>query len=167
MPWTEIDYLMGLNTCAPLYVQLKRSFPEIEAVNALYTHGLVVIISTKSRYGGFAKAVGMRCMTTPHGLGYAKVVIVVDETIDPFNLNQVMWAISTKMHPDHDLVIIPDLSVLPLDPGSDPTGITHKLIIDATTPVKPETRGCYDQPLDTPLDTEKWERRFKEILYGK
>lgn len=166
MPWTEIDYFMGINTCAPLYVQLKQSFPEIVAVNALYTHGLVVIISTKTRYGGFAKAVGMRTMTTPHGLGYAKVVIVVDETIDPFNLNQVMWAISTKMHPAHDLVAIPDLSVLPLDPGSDPAGITHKLIIDATTPVGPETRGHYDQPLDTPMDTEKWEARFKEILYG-
>ncbi len=167
MPWTEIDYLMGVNTSAPLYVQLKQSFPEIMAVNALYTHGLAVIISTKVRYGGFAKAVGMRAMTTPHGLGYAKVVIVVDELIDPFDLNQVMWAISTKMHPAHDLVTIPGLSVLPLDPGSDPAGITHKLIIDATTPVKPETRGHYSQPLDSPLGTEKWEKKFQEMLHGR
>jgi UbiD family decarboxylase len=166
-PWTEIDYFIGVNTSAPLYAQLKPSFPEIVAVNALYTHGLVVIISTKSRYGGFAKAVGMRAMTTPHGLGYAKVVILVDETIDPFDLNQVMWAISTKMHPAHDLVVLPDLSVLPLDPGSDPVGISHKLIIDATTPVAPETRGHYDQPLDTPLRTEVWEKKLQEMLHGK
>ncbi len=57
------------------------------AVNALYTHGLVVIVSTKTRYGGFAKSVGMRVLTTPHGLGYAKIVIVVDEDVDPFDLN--------------------------------------------------------------------------------
>jgi vanillate/4-hydroxybenzoate decarboxylase subunit C len=57
MPWTEIDYLMGVNTCAPLHVQLKAAFPEVQAVNALYTHGLVVIVSTKRRFGGFAKAV--------------------------------------------------------------------------------------------------------------
>lgn len=31
----------------------------------MYTHGLTVIISTKKRYGGFAKAVGMSAMTTP------------------------------------------------------------------------------------------------------
>ena len=167
MPWTEIDYFMGLNTCAPLYVQLKQNFPEIVAVNALYTHGLGVIVSTKLRYGGFAKAVGMQVLTTPHGLGYAKVVIVVDDTIDPFNLNQVMWALSTKMHPAHDLVVIPDLSVLPLDPGSSPVGITHKMIIDATTPIRPETRGHYDQPLDTPMGTEKWEKKLKEMLHAK
>jgi vanillate/4-hydroxybenzoate decarboxylase subunit C len=167
MPWTEIDYLMGLNTSTPLYVQLKQNFPEIVAVNALYTHGLVVIVSTKLRYGGFAKAVGMRVLTTPHGLGYAKVVIVVDDTIDPFNLNQVMWALSTKMHPGHDLVVVPDLSVLPLDPGSSPVGITHKIIIDATTPILPETRGHYDQPLDTPMGTEEWEKKLKEMLNAK
>jgi 4-hydroxybenzoate decarboxylase len=167
MPWTEIDYLMGVNTSAPLYVQLKQNFPEIVAVNALYTHGLVVVISTRVRYGGFAKAVGLRAITTPHGLGYAKVVIVVDETIDPFDLNQVMWAISTKMHPAHDLVTIPDLSVLPLDPGSEPVGITHKVVIDATTPVAPETRGHYDQPLDSPLGTEVWEKKLQEMIHGR
>lgn len=144
MPWTECDYMIGINTCVPLYQQLKEAYPnEIVAVNAMYTHGLIAIISTKTRYGGFAKAVGMRALTTPHGLGYCKMVIVVDEDVDPFNLPQVMWALSTKMHPKHDAVIIPDLSVLPLDPGSDPAGMTHKMILDATTPVAPETRGHY------------------------
>jgi UbiD family decarboxylase len=45
----------------------------------------------------------MRVMTTPHGLGYAKIVIVVDETVDPFDLKQVMWALSTKVNPAGDL----------------------------------------------------------------
>ncbi|MGA9913861.1 MAG: non-oxidative hydroxyarylic acid decarboxylases subunit C, partial [Paraburkholderia sp.] len=120
MPWTEIDYLLGINTCAPLYVQLKEAFPEIQSVNAIYTHGLVVIVSTRRRFGGFGKSVGLRVLTTPHGLGYAKVVIVVDETVDPFNLPQVMWALSTKFNPQFDLVTVPGLSVLELDPGSDP-----------------------------------------------
>jgi hypothetical protein len=50
----------------PLFVQLHTMFPEVVAVNALYTHGLVVIVSTKTRYGGFAKAVGMGVLTTRH-----------------------------------------------------------------------------------------------------
>jgi 3-polyprenyl-4-hydroxybenzoate decarboxylase and related decarboxylases len=74
----------------------------------------------KRRLGGFARTVGMRAMTTPHGLGYAKIVIMVDETIDPFDLNQVMWALSTKVNPAGDLVILPNMSILPLDPGSMP-----------------------------------------------
>ncbi|MEC1503523.1 non-oxidative hydroxyarylic acid decarboxylases subunit C [Bacillus sonorensis] len=165
MPWTEVDYMVGINTCVPLYQQLKEAYPnEIVAVNAMYTHGLIAIVSTKSRYGGFAKAVGMRALTTPHGLGYCKMVIVVDEDVDPFNLPQVMWALSTKMHPKHDAVIIPDLSVLALDPGSEPAGITHKMILDATTPVAPETRGHYSQPLDSPVNTKEWEKRLMDLL---
>ncbi|MBD0398569.1 UbiD family decarboxylase [Bacillus sp. 2211] len=165
MPWTECDYMIGINTCVPLYQQLKEAYPnEIVAVNAMYTHGLIAIISTKTRYGGFAKAVGMRALTTPHGLGYCKMVIVVDEDVDPFNLPQVMWALSTKMHPKHDAVIIPDLSVLPLDPGSDPAGMTHKMILDATTPVAPETRGHYSQPLDSPLTTKEWEQKLMDLM---
>ncbi|MBY8913501.1 phenolic acid decarboxylase BsdC [Bacillus sp. YC2] len=165
MPWTECDYMIGINTCVPLYQQLKEAYPnEIVAVNAMYTHGLIAIVSTKTRYGGFAKAVGMRALTTPHGLGYCKMVIIVDEDVDPFNLPQVMWALSTKMHPKHDAVIIPDLSVLPLDPGSDPAGMTHKMILDATTPVAPETRGHYSQPLDSPLTTKEWEQKLMDLM---
>jgi vanillate/4-hydroxybenzoate decarboxylase subunit C len=33
-------------------------------------------------------------------------VIVVDEDVDPFNLNQVMWAISVRANPAGDVVII-------------------------------------------------------------
>lgn len=165
MPWTETDYMIGVNTSVPLFQQLKDAFPnEIVAVNAMYTHGLVAIISTKTRYGGFAKAVGMRALTTPHGLGYCKLVIVVDEEVDPFNLPQVMWALSTKLHPKHDTIIVPGLSILPLDPGSDPAGMTHKMILDATTPVAPDIRGHYSQPLDSPLGVAEWEKKLSQML---
>jgi 4-hydroxybenzoate decarboxylase len=166
MPWTEIDYIF-LNTCPPLYTQLKEKFPEIEAVNALYTHGLVVIVSTKVRVGGFGKAVGMSVLTTPHGLGYAKVVIVVDDFVDPFNLPQVMWAISTKVNPKYDTIVIPELSVLPLDPGSEPPGMTHKLIIDATTPAPPEKHGEYSMQVMDPPEAKDWLPRLQELLKNR
>jgi vanillate/4-hydroxybenzoate decarboxylase subunit C len=166
MPWTEIDYLMAANTCVPMYQQLKAAFPEVQAVNAMYTHGMAVIVSTKKRYGGFAKAVGMRAMTNPHGLGYAKLVIVVDEDVDPFNLPQVMWALTTKVNPAGDLVRIPNLSVLELDPGSQPAGITDKLIIDATTPVAPDRRGHYGQQVHDLPEAAKWLVRLQEMIAG-
>jgi hypothetical protein len=48
----EIDYMMAINTGAPLYVQVKENFPEVVAVNAMYTHGLVVIVSTSAGSAG-------------------------------------------------------------------------------------------------------------------
>jgi len=165
MPWTELDYMIGLCTCVPIYDQLKQAFPnEVMAVNAMYTHGMVTIIAVKPRYGGFAKAVGMRAMTTPHGLGYCKFVILVDADVDPFNLPQVMWAISTKVQPGQDVVTVPGLSVVALDPVSTPPGMADKVIIDTTTPLAPDMRGHYEQPLDSPLGTGDWEKRLQALL---
>jgi vanillate/4-hydroxybenzoate decarboxylase subunit C len=163
MPWTEIDYLLGPNTCVPLYEQLKKEFPEVQAVNAMYTHGLVVIVSTKKRYGGFAKAVGMRVLTLPHGLGYAATVIVVDEDVDPFNLPQVMWALSTKMNPSGDLTIVPNLPVLELAPQAQTPGIVDKLIIDATTPVSPDDRGNYGNQVRDLPEMNEWLDRLRQL----
>ncbi|GAA1691678.1 non-oxidative hydroxyarylic acid decarboxylases subunit C [Fodinicola feengrottensis] len=167
MPWTELDYLIGPATCVQLYQQLKADFPEVQAVNAMYTHGLLAIISTKTRYGGFAKAVGMRAMTTPHGLGYCKMVIVVDAEVDPFDLPRVMWAMSTKVNAAADLVNLPNLSVLHLDPSSEPAGISNKLIIDATTPVPPDRRGRFEQAVHDLPETGDWVRRLQAVRKGK
>jgi len=164
MPWTEVDYLVGPNTCVPLLKQLRAEFPEVQAVNAMYTHGLLVIISTKKRYGGFAKAVAMRAMTTPHGLGYVATVIVVDEDVDPFNLPQVMWAMSSKVNPSGDVVIVPNLSVLELAPAAQPAGITSKMIIDATTPVSPDNRGSFATPAKDLPETREWAAKLQRLM---
>jgi UbiD family decarboxylase len=163
MPWTEVDYLIAASTCVPLYEQLKKDFPEVQAVNAMYTHGLVVIVSTKKRYGGFAKAVGTRVLTTAHGLGYAATVIVVDEDVDPFNLPQVMWALSTKMNPSGDLITIPNLSVLELAPQAQSPGIVDKLVIDATTPVEPDRRGNYSTQVHDLPEAAEWLTRLQRL----
>ncbi|MFE5402914.1 non-oxidative hydroxyarylic acid decarboxylases subunit C [Streptomyces sp. NPDC056580] len=167
MPWTECDYLVGPNTCVPLLKQLRAEFPEVQAVNAMYTHGLMVIISTKKRYGGFAKAVAKRAMTTPHGLGYVSQVILVDEDVDPFNLPQVMWAMSAKVNPKDDVVVIPNLSVLELAPAAQPAGITSKMIIDATTPVAPDVRGNFSTPAKDLPETAEWAARLQRLLAAR
>ncbi|MGW0472432.1 non-oxidative hydroxyarylic acid decarboxylases subunit C [Streptomyces coeruleorubidus] len=163
MPWTEVDYLIAASTCVPLYEQLKKDFPEVQAVNAMYTHGLVAIVSTKKRYGGFAKAVGLRVLTTAHGLGYAATVIVVDEDVDPFNLPQVMWALSTKMNPSGDLITIPNLPVLELAPQAQSPGIVDKLVIDATTPVEPDRRGNYSTQVHDLPEAAEWLTRLQRL----
>jgi vanillate/4-hydroxybenzoate decarboxylase subunit C len=163
-PWTELDFLQAMTTSVPLYVQLNTMFPEVVAVNALYTHGLVVVVSTKTRYGGFAKAVGMGVLTTPHGLGYAKIVIVVDADVDPFDLNQVMWAMSVRVNPAGDILIVPNMSVNLLDPAGQPGGVVHKMIIDATTPIAPDIRGDYGQILDAPEGIEAWRQKIATLM---
>jgi UbiD family decarboxylase len=138
-PWTEHDTLIGLWTSVPLYRQLKDSLPEVQCVNALYQHGLTVVISTDQRFGGYAKTVAFRMASTPHGTSYGKNLILVDGDVDPFNLEQVMWALSTRVRANKDVSIIENTPGMPLDPCSDPAGMGNKLIIDATTPVAPDS----------------------------
>ncbi len=154
-----------MTTCAPIFVQLNSEFPEVVAVNALYTHGLVVIVSTITRYGGFAKAIGLRVLTTTHGLGYAKVVIVVDADIDPFDLNEVMWAVSVKVNPASDLIVVPNLAENLLDPAGAPIGIVHKMIIDATTPIAPDIRGDY-AAAGHAAGTAAWRDKLSALIKG-
>jgi UbiD family decarboxylase len=95
-PWTEIDTLMALNTSIPLYKQISATMPEVKAVNAIYQHGLTVIIATDSRLGGYAKSVAFRAFSTPHGISYVKNVIVVDGDVDPDPGNS-----GRHRHPQH------------------------------------------------------------------
>ncbi len=139
--WTEHDTLIGLNTSAPVYSELKKDFPEVQAVNALYQHGLTGIISVKNRHAGFAKSVALRALGTPHGLLYLKNLILVDEYVDPFDLNEVMWALSTRTRAN-DIHVIPNMPMVIVDPAAEIPGKGHRLIIDATSFMEPDPVGA-------------------------
>ncbi|OIN23874.1 non-oxidative hydroxyarylic acid decarboxylases subunit C [Vibrio barjaei] len=164
MPWTEVDHLIALNTSVPVYQQLKEEFPEVQAVNAMYTHGIGMIISVKSRFGGFAKAVANRVFSTPHGMPFTKIVIVVDEFVDPFDLNQVMWAMTVRVDPLNDVQILDNMPGVGLDPTSNPSGMSSKMIIDATTPVAP-AKLLEDTNLVTlPDGCDEWLTKLQHMI---
>ena len=63
--------------------------------------------------------------------------------------------------------VLPNMSVLELDPGSSPAGITDKLIIDATTPVAPDNRGHYSQPVCDLPETKAWAEKLTAMLANR
>jgi UbiD family decarboxylase len=66
---------------------------------------------------------------------YTKYVIVVDDDVDIFNINDVMWAIATRVRAEKDIIFIPGAKGAILDPTSDPQTFTlTKMGIDATRP---------------------------------
>lgn len=156
LPWAEIDYLQALNTSVTIYKQMKADFPEVEAVNAMYTHGYCTIISSKMRFGGFAKTLGCRLLSTPHGITYPKLVIVVDDDVDPFDLQQVVWAMTVRFRPERDLVIIPNAPASTLDPAHLVRGLNTKVIIDAAKPAFPDIPLADAAVVETPPDAAYW-----------
>ena len=77
-----------------------------------------------------------------------KQVILVDEDVDIFDMNDVMWAMITRMQGDIDIINIPGVRCHPLDPSNDPScsytirdhGIACKTIFDATVPYSEKKR---------------------------
>lgn len=63
-----------------------------------------------------------------------KLVIAVDEDIDPFNIEHVMWAVATRCRPEQDIIIYPRLLGGNLDPCAQEIGTTCGLGFDATRP---------------------------------
>ena len=86
------------------------------------------------------KMIGMGILGTHAGM-FIKTLIIVDDDIDPFNINDVLWAVSTRFQPDSDLEVIRNVNGYPLDASipseSRQAGswLTSKMIIDATKPV--------------------------------
>ena len=105
----------------------------------------------------------MDTLTTPHGLGYAKFVIVVDADVDPFNLNQVMWAMSVRANPAGDVVIIP--LILPRIPpiwlGAQRDGPQNDHRRDHTR--RATRRGDYGQ-FDMPEQTDVWRAKLLPLI---
>ena len=64
-----------------------------------------------------------------------KHVIIVDEDIDVFDEEQVLWAVSNRFQADRGLVIIPNAQGSELDPSAGPGGVNAKMGLDATKPL--------------------------------
>ena len=63
---------------------------------------------------------------------YLKHAIVVDHDINIANLQQVFWAMATRVQADRDVFIIPRARGSSLDPSAEPLGVIDKMGVDAT-----------------------------------
>ena len=64
-----------------------------------------------------------------------KHVVIVDDDIDVFDEQQVLWAISNRFQADRGLVVIPNAQGSELDPSAGPGGVNAKMGLDATKPL--------------------------------
>lgn len=95
------------------------------------------IISIKKRYPGQAKKVMMGLWGMGQ-LSLTKIFVVVDHDINVHDINEVIWAITTKSDPKRDVLIIDNTPTDTLDPASPILNLGSKMGIDATTKTREE-----------------------------
>lgn len=91
-----------------------------------------------------------------------KHVILVDEDVDIFDTNDVLWAMNTRFQGDADIITIPGVRCHPLDPSSNPdytgsirdVGVSTKTIFDCTVPFGLKERFRRAPFLE--VDPNKW-----------
>ena len=132
----EHRLLMSIEKEAKIWKFVKNVVPEVKKVRLTSASGcwLHAVISVKKLTEGDAKNAILAAFSAHPSL---KHVIVVDDDIDPDNLEEVEWAIATRFRGDEDLVIIKYVRGSTLDPSAidQEIGLTTKIGIDATKPL--------------------------------
>ncbi len=120
---------------------LQKQFPEIVDFY-LPPEGCsyrMAIVSMKKQYPGHAKRVMMGVWSFLRQFMYTKFVVVVDEDIDIRKWEDVIWAITTRMDPSRDTVLIENTPIDYLDFASPVSGLGSKMGLDATNKFPGET----------------------------
>lgn len=128
---------------------LQKQFPEIVDFY-LPPEGCsyrMAVVSMKKQYAGHAKRVMMGCWSFLRQFMYTKFIIVVDDDIDVRDWKQVIWAITTRMDPVRDTVLMENTPIDYLDFASPVSGLGGKMGLDATNKIGGETQREWGVPI--------------------
>ena len=128
---------------------LQKQFPEI-ADFYLPPEGCsyrMAVVSIKKQYAGHAKRVMFGIWSFLRQFMYTKFIIVVDDDIDVRDWKEVMWAITTRMDPVRDALLIPNTPIDYLDFASPVSGLGGKMGLDATNKFPGETNREWGTPI--------------------
>ncbi len=128
---------------------LQKQFPEITDFY-LPPEGCsyrLAIVSIKKQYPGHAKRIMMGIWSFLKQFMYTKIVIVTDEDINIRNWQDVIWAITTRMDPIRDTVMLDQTPIDYLDFASPTSGLGSKMGMDATNKLSGETNREWGEPI--------------------
>ncbi|MBK5969749.1 MULTISPECIES: 4-hydroxy-3-polyprenylbenzoate decarboxylase [Thiorhodovibrio] len=128
---------------------LQKQFPEILDFY-LPPEGCsyrLAVVSMNKQYPGHAKRVMMGVWSFLRQFMYTKFVIVVDDDINARDWKDVIWAMTTRMDPARDTLLIENTPIDYLDFASPVSGLGSKIGLDATNKWPGETNREWGQPI--------------------
>lgn len=141
---------------------LQKQFPEIVDFY-LPPEGCsyrMAVVSIHKQYPGHAKRIMMGVWSYLRQFMYTKFVIIVDDDINTRNWQDVIWAITTRMDPVRDTVVMENTPIDYLDFASPVSGLGSKMGLDATNKWGGETTRTWGEVIR--MD-EKVKKRVDEM----
>jgi 4-hydroxy-3-polyprenylbenzoate decarboxylase len=146
----------------------------VPGICGVYTHPAaasgwgMAVVSLKQQYAGHVAQVLSLVAQSPAAAYFTKWIIAVDDDVDPTDLHQVLWALSTRCHPSEDIDILRKTWSTGLDPSQFPREARpygSKALIDACKP----HRYLKDFPRSTMIRRDVYERvasRWRELGFA-
>lgn len=128
---------------------LQKQFPEITDFY-LPPEGCsyrMAVISMKKQYAGHAKRVMFGVWSFLRQFMYTKFIIVTDDDVDIRDWKEVIWAITTRVDPARDTLIVENTPIDYLDFASPVSGLGGKMGLDATNKWPGETTRTWGTPI--------------------
>ncbi len=128
---------------------LQKQYPEI-ADFYLPPEGCsyrLAIVSLKKQYPGHAKRVMFGVWSFLRQFMYTKFIIVTDDDIDIRDWKEVVWAMTTRVDPARDTLLVESTPIDYLDFASPVSGLGSKMGIDATHKWPGETQRAWGRPI--------------------
>lgn len=142
-PGCEQNDFLGLNKAARTWNELENV--GVPGVKGVYcppaAHGGFgfTVVSIDQQKPGHAKQVAGLVAELPTSGYINKYIVVVDDDVDPTDLNDVLWAMTTRTDPEHDFNFHTDTWSTWLDPAKNPPSERpwgSRVLINATIPYK-------------------------------
>ena len=140
---------------------LKKQYPEIEDFY-LPPEGCsyrMAVITIKKQYPGHAKRVMMGAWSFLRQFMYTKFIIICDDDVNARDWNDVIWALTTRVDPSRDTLMVDNTPIDYLDFASPVAGLGSKMGIDATNKWPGETDREWGEPI---VMDEEVKRRVDE-----
>ena len=128
---------------------LQKQFPEIIDFY-LPPEGCsyrMAVVSMKKQYAGHPKRVMFGIWSYLRQFMYTKFIIVVDDDIDVRNWQEVIWAMTTRVDPSRDTLLVENTPIDYLDFASPVSGLGSKMGLDATNKWPSETQREWGTPI--------------------
>lgn len=115
----------------------------------------IAVVSIRKQYAGHARRVMMGIWSYLRQFTYTKFVIITDDDIDVRDWSQVIWAVSTRVDPARDSLLVENTPIDYLDFASPAAGLGSKLGLDATNKWPSETSRAWGVPIRPDAEVEQ------------
>ncbi|MBI1394557.1 MAG: 4-hydroxy-3-polyprenylbenzoate decarboxylase [Betaproteobacteria bacterium] len=107
----------------------------------------MAVVSIRKQYPGHAKRIMFGVWSFLRQFMYTKFIVVTDDDVDVRDWKEVIWAITTRMDPARDALLVENTPIDYLDFASPVSGLGSKMGLDATNKWPGETRREWGTPI--------------------